>query len=139
MKRKKDDYIRVKSKYEKTKKDVENGFLYSDDNKADLSRNMLSTCICPGCPRKKKHKTKSSKECIWHNKLSHLKNKDMPGALKQFAMDFLPASVHDVAEVLFEKLCGRGGIPVSNDDTADLLETEHFLILSNANEINQIF
>ena len=37
----------------KTKKDVENGLLYGDDNKADLSGNMLSTCVCPGCPGKK--------------------------------------------------------------------------------------
>eukprot|EP00957_Ditylum_brightwellii_P203620 15335485-Ditylum_brightwellii.AAC.1 len=73
MKRKKDDYERVKSKCEKTKKGVENGLSYGNDNKADLSRNMLSICICPGCPRKKKHKIASSKECVWHNKLSSVK------------------------------------------------------------------
>eukprot|EP00957_Ditylum_brightwellii_P136327 10396891-Ditylum_brightwellii.AAC.1 len=53
MKRKKDDYERVKSECEKTKKDVENGLSYGNNNKADLSGNMLLTCICPGCPGKK--------------------------------------------------------------------------------------
>jgi hypothetical protein len=61
---------------------VENGLLYGDDNKADLSGSIISTCISPGCPRKKKHKTSSSKEC------------------------------DDVAKVLLEKLCRRGGISV---------------------------
>eukprot|EP00957_Ditylum_brightwellii_P113868 8680892-Ditylum_brightwellii.AAC.1 len=45
MKRKKGDCKRVKSECEKTKKDVENGLSYGDDNKADLSGNMLSMCI----------------------------------------------------------------------------------------------
>eukprot|EP00957_Ditylum_brightwellii_P009117 689416-Ditylum_brightwellii.AAC.1 len=79
----------------------------------------------PRLPRKEKHKTASSKELIWHNKLSNVKNKDMPHALKQLEIDFLPASAHDVAEVLLEKLCSRGGISVSTDDAADLLKTEH--------------
>eukprot|EP00957_Ditylum_brightwellii_P136745 10427475-Ditylum_brightwellii.AAC.1 len=57
---------------------------------------MLSTSIYPGCLRKKKHKTASSKECAWHDKLSNVKNKDAPGALKLLAADFLPASNHDV-------------------------------------------
>eukprot|EP00957_Ditylum_brightwellii_P022974 1734018-Ditylum_brightwellii.AAC.1 len=97
---------------------------------------MLSTCICPGCPGKKKHKTASSRECVWHNKLSNLKNNDVPQALKQVAINFLPANVHDVAKVLLEKLCGRGEISVSTDDAADLLKTEHFCILSQVNENN---
>eukprot|EP00957_Ditylum_brightwellii_P068647 5211689-Ditylum_brightwellii.AAC.1 len=83
MKRKKDDYIRVKCECEKIKKDAENGLLYSDDNKADFSGNMLSMCICSGCPGKKKDKTAASKECVWHNKLSNVKNNDVPEALKR--------------------------------------------------------
>eukprot|EP00957_Ditylum_brightwellii_P183508 13978591-Ditylum_brightwellii.AAC.1 len=98
MKRKKDDYERVKSECEKTKKDVKNGLSYGNGKKADLSGNMLLTCICLGCPRKKKHKTASSKECVWHNKPSNVKNKDVPQELKQLAINFLPASVHDVVE-----------------------------------------
>eukprot|EP00957_Ditylum_brightwellii_P189281 14406607-Ditylum_brightwellii.AAC.1 len=41
MKRKKDDYKRVKSKCEKTKKDVETGLSHGENNKADLRGNML--------------------------------------------------------------------------------------------------
>eukprot|EP00957_Ditylum_brightwellii_P085262 6484428-Ditylum_brightwellii.AAC.1 len=59
-KRKKDNYIRVKSKYKKTKR-CENGLSYGDDSKEDLSRTMLSVCACTGCSKKEKHKTTSSK------------------------------------------------------------------------------
>eukprot|EP00957_Ditylum_brightwellii_P080758 6142466-Ditylum_brightwellii.AAC.1 len=108
MKRKKGNYKRAKSECEKTKKGVENGLLYGDDNKADLSRNMLSICICPGCPRKKKHKTVASKECGWHNTISNVKNKDVPQALKQISLHCSPVSVHNVVEVLLEKIHERG-------------------------------
>eukprot|EP00957_Ditylum_brightwellii_P000688 54135-Ditylum_brightwellii.AAC.1 len=64
------------------KKDEENGLVYGNSYMADLSKNMLPTCICSGCPGKKKHKTTLSKQCAWHNKLSNLKNKDMPEALE---------------------------------------------------------
>eukprot|EP00957_Ditylum_brightwellii_P176138 13412029-Ditylum_brightwellii.AAC.2 len=110
MKRKKDIYIRVKIKYEKTKKEAS----------------------------PKKNKKSSSKGCDWHNKLNNVKNKDVPGALKQLAIDFSPTSVHDVAEVLLEKLCRRGGISVSTDDVEDLLKAKHFCILSEVNENNRI-
>eukprot|EP00957_Ditylum_brightwellii_P201609 15326399-Ditylum_brightwellii.AAC.1 len=53
-------------------------------------------------------------------------------------MDLLPASVHDVVEVLLEKLCGRGGISVSTDHAPDLLKTEHKCILSQINENNWV-
>eukprot|EP00957_Ditylum_brightwellii_P048630 3690403-Ditylum_brightwellii.AAC.1 len=53
-------------------------------------------------------------------------------------MDFLPASVHDVTEVLLEKLHRRGGILMSTDDAVDLLETERFFILSQANKNNGV-
>eukprot|EP00957_Ditylum_brightwellii_P157206 11964202-Ditylum_brightwellii.AAC.1 len=108
MKRKKDDYIRVKSKCEKTKKDVENGLVYGNGNMADLIRNMLN----------------------------NVKNKDVSGALKQLAMEFLPANAHDVADVLLEKLCRRGGRLMSTDGVVDLLGTEHFCVLSQANGNN---
>eukprot|EP00957_Ditylum_brightwellii_P202786 15331806-Ditylum_brightwellii.AAC.1 len=53
-------------------------------------------------------------------------------------MDFLPASVHDDAEVLLEKLHRRGEISISTNDATDLFRTESFCILSSANENNQV-
>ena len=108
----------------KKKKDVENGLSYGDDNKADLSGNMLSMCVCPGCPCKKKHKTAASKECVWHNQISNVNNNDVPHALKEISLNYSPASVHDVAEVLLEKIRERGGMSMSTDDAAGLLKTE---------------
>eukprot|EP00957_Ditylum_brightwellii_P014531 1094101-Ditylum_brightwellii.AAC.1 len=62
----------------------------------------------------------------------------MPWALKQPEINVLPANLHDVAEVLLEKLCGRGGISVSTDDAADLLKAEHFCTISEVNENNPV-
>ena len=68
-----------------------------------------------------------------------MNNKDVPHELKQISLNYSPASVHDVAEVLSEKMCERGGMLMSTDDAAGLLETEQFCILSQvANENNQV-
>eukprot|EP00957_Ditylum_brightwellii_P133697 10193819-Ditylum_brightwellii.AAC.2 len=99
---------------------------------------MLSTCIFPGYPGKKKHKTTSSRECIWNNKLCNVKNKDVSESLKQITINFLHASAHDVVEVLLEKLYNRGEILMLTDDVADLLKTECFCILSQVNENNGV-
>eukprot|EP00957_Ditylum_brightwellii_P112859 8604803-Ditylum_brightwellii.AAC.1 len=92
---------------------MKNELLYGDDNKVDLSGNMIS-----------KHKSAASKECMWHNKISNVKNKDVTQALKQISLYYSPASVHDAAEVLLEKMHERGGISMSTDDAVGLLETE---------------
>eukprot|EP00957_Ditylum_brightwellii_P013804 1039920-Ditylum_brightwellii.AAC.1 len=99
---------------------------------------MLSTCICPGCSGKKKHKTVASKECVQHNKISNVKKKDVPQALKQIPLHYSPASVNDAAEMLLEKMRERGRMLMSTDDAAGLLKTEQFRILSQVtNENNQ--
>eukprot|EP00957_Ditylum_brightwellii_P161849 12323169-Ditylum_brightwellii.AAC.1 len=67
-----------------------------------------------------------------------MKNKDVPQALDQLAIDFLTASVHDVVEVLLEKLCDRRGIFVSTDDAVNLLKAEFFHILPQVNENNRV-
>ena len=79
---------------------------------------------------------------VRHNQISNVNNKDVPHALKQISLNYSPASVHDVAEVLLEKMRERGGMSMSTDDAAGLLETERFRILSQAtqvtNENNQV-
>eukprot|EP00957_Ditylum_brightwellii_P032028 2428525-Ditylum_brightwellii.AAC.1 len=92
---------------------------------------MLSICICPGCPGKKKHKTTASKECVWYNKLSNVKNKDVPQALKQLAIDFLPTSVHDVAEVLLEKKNSNCSNKNSSQDTVECVDFLDTIELNN--------
>eukprot|EP00957_Ditylum_brightwellii_P075756 5757516-Ditylum_brightwellii.AAC.1 len=101
---------------------------------------MISSCACPGCPGKKKHKTTSAKTCVWHNKLRNVTNKDVPQAIKQLVQGFLPANVYDVTEVLLEKLHKREGL-MTTDEAAQLLENERNHISSmtaNENENNQI-
>eukprot|EP00957_Ditylum_brightwellii_P027621 2087967-Ditylum_brightwellii.AAC.2 len=71
----------MKAEYARVKKGIEEGIAYGDDNKTDLGGNMVSIFACPGCPRKKKHKTATSKECMWHKKLTGIKHKDVPHSL----------------------------------------------------------
>jgi hypothetical protein len=59
----------------------------------------------------------------------------VPHTLKQISLNYSPASVHDFAEVLLEKMRARGGMAMSTDDAAGLLETERFRILSQATQV----
>eukprot|EP00957_Ditylum_brightwellii_P167779 12772362-Ditylum_brightwellii.AAC.1 len=69
--------------------------------------------------------------------MSNVKIKDVLQALKQKSLHFSPASVHDDAEVLLEKLHKKRGMLMLTDDAVGLLETECFCILSQvANENN---
>eukprot|EP00957_Ditylum_brightwellii_P168504 12826352-Ditylum_brightwellii.AAC.1 len=44
---------KMKIEYARVKKDKEDGHGYGDDKGCNLSSEMISTCVCPGCPGKK--------------------------------------------------------------------------------------
>ena len=108
----------MKEECTKIKKDIEKGLAYGDDNKADLGGNMVSSWKCPGCPGTKNHKTAASKQCVWHNKLTDVKNNKVPDVLAELTIQFLPATVYDVAEVLLKEFQQRNGAAMSRSDAS---------------------
>ena len=60
LKRAKANMEKMKIECAKVKKDQEDGRRYGDDKGCNLSGEMISTCMCPGCPGKKNHKTAKS-------------------------------------------------------------------------------
>eukprot|EP00957_Ditylum_brightwellii_P112715 8591889-Ditylum_brightwellii.AAC.1 len=120
--RKSIDYENMKAEYARVKKEIEEEISYGDDNKADLGGNMVSTCACPGCHRKKNHKTAASKECTWYNKLTGIKHKYVLHSLEQLAHKISPASVFDMAEALLMKLHEKGAVTM--DMATDLFQSD---------------
>eukprot|EP00957_Ditylum_brightwellii_P059181 4491583-Ditylum_brightwellii.AAC.1 len=55
---------KMKIECAKVKKDQKDGHRYGDDKGCNLSSDMISTCVCPGCPGKKNHKIAKSQEYI---------------------------------------------------------------------------
>eukprot|EP00957_Ditylum_brightwellii_P211248 15365948-Ditylum_brightwellii.AAC.1 len=60
LKRAKANMEKMKIECAKAKKDQEDGHGYGDDKGCNLSDEIISTCVCPGCPGKKNHKTAKS-------------------------------------------------------------------------------
>ena len=60
IKRAKANMEKMKIECAKVKKDQEDGHGYGDDKGCNLSGEMISMCMCPGCPGKKNHKTAKS-------------------------------------------------------------------------------
>eukprot|EP00957_Ditylum_brightwellii_P149682 11398534-Ditylum_brightwellii.AAC.1 len=62
LKRAKANMEKIKIECARVKKDQEDVRGYGDDKGCNLSGEMISTCVCPGCPDKKNHKTAKSQE-----------------------------------------------------------------------------
>ena len=132
--RRKNDHEKLKEQVAKQKKEIKDGITYGKDNKADLGGNMVSTCVCAGCPGKKKHKTATSKECVWHNKFVDVNNKQIPDMLQRFAAKYSPKGHLDVADLLLESLATRGTMLLV-DATTILEMNQQSDVNGNANNL----